>query len=110
MATTYTYPDAYLAPFCTDGRETRATADVALLATSAGVTFDADWTERLVILQTYILACLENQADAEGLFTTKLKTYRAQLDAQLPSAISAAQKAAGAIANVGIFSIPLERA
>lgn len=110
MATTYTYPDAYLARFCTEDREARALEDVALLATSAGVTFDADWTERLAILQTYILACLENQADAEDLFTAKLKTYRGQLDAQLPRAISAAQTAAGAIANVGIFSIPLERA
>ena len=75
MATIYTYPDAYLAKFCTDARETRAIADVTLRATSANVTFSADWTQRLVIVQCYILACLENQADAEDLFTAKLKNF-----------------------------------
>lgn len=110
MALLYTYPDAYLGTFCTEDRETRAAADVALFATSADVTFDADWTERLVILQTYILACLENQADTEDLFTAKLKSYREQLSAQLPRAVAAARATSGTISNIGIMSIPLERA
>ena len=109
MALAYTYPDAYLTRFCTEDRETRALADVELFATSAGVTFSADWTERLVILQTYIIACLENQADAEDLFTAKLKNYRSQLDVQLPRAVAGARLEAGTISNIGMMSIPLER-
>lgn len=109
MALTYTYPDAYLARFCVEERELRAIDDVALLAASAGVTFDADWTERLVILKTYILACLENQADGEDLFTHKLKTYRDELSTQLPRAVTAAQAAAGTISGFSMLSIPLER-
>ena len=41
MTTTYTYPDAYLAKFCTQAIETRAVADVAVMGT-----FNAFWTER----------------------------------------------------------------
>ena len=112
MAITYTYPDAYLAKFCTEEREARATADVELRATTAGYTFSAAWLERLVIVQCYILACLENQADAEDLFTAKLKSYRAQFDVLLPQALQAAATAAEttAPAGFGLFSIPLERA
>lgn len=106
--TTYAYPDAYLAKFCTDAREARALADVALMAGT--FTFSADWTERLTIVQCYILACQENQADAEDLFTAKLKTYRAQLDALLPQALQAAAAAAETVTNIGFMSIPLERA
>jgi hypothetical protein len=112
MATTYSYPDAYLATFCTEEREARAIADVALHESQLpeGQTFSADWTERLVITQTYILACMENQADAEDLFTAKLKTYRAQFDVQLPQAIAAAAAADSTVGGFGLFSIPLERA
>jgi hypothetical protein len=112
MATTYTYPDAYLAKYCLEEREARALADVQLRATAAGYTFSADWLQRLTIVQCYILACLENQANAEDLFTAKLKSYRQQFDVQLPQALAAAAAEAetpGA-AGVGIFSIPLERA
>jgi hypothetical protein len=106
MATTYTYPDAYLSRFCTEDVETRATADVALLGT-----FPAEWAERLVIVQAYIIACLENQADAEDLFTAKLKSYRQHFDVLLPQAKAAEAAAADDDApGVGLFSIPLERA
>jgi hypothetical protein len=107
MALTYTYPDAYLAKFATEDRETRAIADVALMAGTE--TLSDDWTERLVITQVYIIACLENQADTEDLFTAKLKSYRQQLDVQLPQAIAAARSEAGTISNIGLMSIPLER-
>jgi hypothetical protein len=109
MALTYTYPDAYLQPFCTEDREDRGTADVLVMAGAR--TFSADYTERLVILQTYILACMENQADAEDLFTAKLKTYRQQLALILPQAIADADLTADVQgAGVALFSIPLERA
>jgi hypothetical protein len=105
MATTYTYPDAYLARFCTEDVETRALADVALLGT-----FPAAWTERLVIVQAYIIACLENQADPEDLFTAKLKSYRQQMEVLLPQAKAAEAAAAGETTGLSLFSIPLERA
>lgn len=111
MALTYTYPDAYLAKFCIEEREARAIADVELRAETAGYTFSAAWLERLVIVQCYILACLENQADAEDLFTAKLKSYRAQFDVLLPQALAAAAAAAETPGGggFGLFSIPLER-
>ena len=112
MATLYTYPDAYLQTFCTEDRETRATSNVQLYADQLpeGQTFSADWTERLVITQTYILACIENQADAEDLFTAKLKTYEKQWQTLLPQAISAAAEASATVGGFGLYSIPLERA
>lgn len=108
MATDYTYPDAYLQRFCTAEREDRAKLDVAVMGT-----FSAAWTERLVILRVYILACLENQAEAEDLFGVKLKHYRAEFDAALPQARAQAaldaSLTAGTLNSFGIMSIPLER-
>lgn len=109
MTTTYTYPDAYLSKFCVDALEDRAIADIAVLGT-----FNADWTERLTILRAYILACLDNQADPDDLFTAKLKSYRAEMtsaaaQAQAQAAADAAE-AAGTQNTFGIFTIPLERA
>lgn len=112
MSTIYTYPDAYLAPFCDEDREQRAIADVEVFQAQlpAGQTFGEAWTERLVVLQCYILACMENQADAEDLFTAKLKTYQSRLMVLLPQATAAAAAHAGAVGGLELFSIPLERA
>lgn len=109
MTTTYTYPDAYLSKFCVDALEDRAIADIAVLGT-----FNADWTERLVILRAYIIACLDNQADPDDLFTAKLKSYRAEFASALASAqaqaAADAAAEAGTSSSFGIFTIPLERA
>lgn len=105
MPLAYTYPDAYLARFCVQDVETRALADVALLGT-----FPAAWTARLAIVQAYIIACLENQADAEDLFTAKLKSYRSQMDKLLPQAKAAEAAASNKTTGISLFSIPLERA
>lgn len=105
--TTYSYPDAYLAKYCTNEREARAIEDVEVMAGTH--TFSAAWTERLVITQCYILACQENQASPDDLFAAKLKTYRQQLSALLPQAIIAAETTAGNITGLGFFSIPLHR-
>ena len=102
---TYAYNDAFLAKFCTSDRESRATDDVATTGT-----FPAAWTERLVICRTYILACLEHQADAEDLFSVKLKTYRGEWDRILPLAQAAQDEADDVVSGGGVFSIPLERA
>ena len=50
------------------------------------------------------------QADAEDLFTAKLKSYRSQFDALLPQAQRAAAVAAGTTTGLSLYSIPLERA
>lgn len=105
--TTYVYPDAYLAKFCTSEREARAIEDVAVMAGSN--TFSAEWLERLTITQTYILACQENQSAPDDLFASKLKVYRQQLSTQLPQAIMAAEATAGTVSGLGLFSIPLHR-
>jgi hypothetical protein len=107
MTTTYTYPDAYLAKFCTEAREARAIEDVAVMAGSN--TFSADWLERLTITQTYILACQEQGAAPDDLFAAKLKIYRAQLGVQLPQAIANAKATAGTVSGIGMFSIPIFR-
>lgn len=107
MALLYVYPDAYLAKFCTEEREARAVDEVALLAGER--TLSADWEEKLVILQTYILACLEHQGDTEDLFTAKLKTYREEMKIQLPRALAAADEAANE--QIGsVYAIPVGRA
>jgi hypothetical protein len=105
--TTYAYPDAYLAKFCTNERESRAMTDVEVMAGSN--TFSAEWLERLTITQTYILACQEQGAAPDDLFAAKLKIYRAQLGVQLPQAIAAAESVAGTVSGIGMFSIPLHR-
>lgn len=109
MSTTYTYPDAYLAKFCTEAIEDRAVADIAVMGT-----FNDYWTEKLVVLRAYILVCLENQADPDDLFTAKLKSYRSEMQVSATSAhAQAAADAAdadGTVNGFGMFSIPLERA
>ena len=96
------YPDAYLAKFCTIDRETRAFDEVDMLGT-----FTDAWRNRLAVIKCYVLACLENQADAEDLFTAKLAAYRKEFDSMLAQARAATPDDAG---NVLIFNVPLERA
>jgi hypothetical protein len=100
--TVLTYPDAYLAKFCTIDRETRAFADVDTYGT-----FPEVWRNKLTVLKCYVLACLENQSDPEDLFTAKLKSYRQEFDSALAQARAATPDAAG---NTLIFNVPLERA
>jgi hypothetical protein len=104
--TTYAYPDAYLANFCTTEREARAIDAVEILA--AGRTLSADWEERIVILQTYILACLEHQGDPEDLFTAKLKSYREEMAIQLPRALADADATADVVSAP--YTFPVVRA
>lgn len=101
----YTYADEYLAPLVTDDRETRATADVAVLGT-----FPDAWQERLVRLRAYILTCQESQAAPDDLFASKLKTYQKEFDALLPAAQAAADATTSPTGTGMVYSIPLERA
>lgn len=108
MSLIYTYHDAYLSRLVDEPLEARALADVAVLAGDRA--FGAAWLERLTVVQAYIIAARENQADPEDLFSAKLKTYRAELSVLLPQALADADATAGANTGLGLFSIPLERA
>lgn len=105
MALIYTYEDAFLTSRCTEEREARAAADVAVYGT-----FPAAWTERLVKTQTYIIACREHQAKEDDLFSLKLKTYSESFGVLLTQAKIAAAAAAETPTSIGFFSVPLERA
>jgi len=97
------YADAYLEPLVTPERETRALADVAALGT-----FTDDWTERLQVMRTYILICLESSNSPEDAFAAKLKHYRGEFNSAL---ISARQASAAETGSASIFAaVGLERA
>lgn len=106
MITTLLYNDAYLERFCTGEREERAFAAVDLLDPDGN--FTTDWRNSLTIVKCYILACLENQADPEDLFTAKLKTYNKEFDGLLAQARTASVDSQGN--RAAIFSVTLERA
>lgn len=90
MPLTYTYHDKYLAPLVAAEVETRAAADVATLGT-----FPAEWVERLTVVRSYVLTCMESQKAPDDLFTAKLAIYRKEFDA-LRQQARAAQVAADA--------------
>lgn len=101
--TTLTYEDAYLARFCTEERETRAFDEVDFLGT-----FSAEWRNKLTVLKCYVLACLENQADPDDLFSAKLTNYKKEFEFALAQAKASTPDAEGIIPP--ILSVPLERA
>jgi hypothetical protein len=101
--TTLTYEDAYLARFCTEEREDRAFDEVDQYGT-----FSTAWRNKLTVIRCYILACLENQADPEDLFSAKLTNYRKEFEFVLAQARAATPDAEGIIPP--ILSVPLERA
>lgn len=101
--TTLTYQDAYLARFCTEERETRAFDEVDFLGT-----FSTEWRNKLTVIKTYILACLENQADPEDLFSAKLTNYRKEFEFVLAQARASTPDSEGIIPP--LMTIPLERA
>lgn len=100
--TVLAYPDAYLAKFCTQTREDRAYEDVDALGT-----FSETWRDKLTTIRCYIIACLENQAAPDDLFTAKLKSYRSEFDSLLAQARAATPDAEGLAPPM--YSIPLER-
>lgn len=107
MARAYTYPDEYLDKRIDEDRETRAIAEVDLLAGER--TLSTDWKEKLVRIQAYILACLEHQGREDDLFTIKLKTYRDEMEIQLPRALADADATAGDTSK-SVYAIPVSRA
>jgi hypothetical protein len=102
MALTLTYYDSYLTPLITDDRETRALADVDRIAA-----FPAEWRGKLGVLRAYVLTCLESNADAEDVFSVKLKQYQKEFDHTLAQARAAANVVA-LVPSLGLF-IPIER-
>jgi len=101
MALTLTYHDSYLTPLLTEEREARALVDVAELGT-----FPAPWPDKLTVLRAYVLCCLESNANAEDVFSLKLKQYQAEFKEALKQARLVAE--VPAIAHLPL-SIPLER-
>ena len=102
MAATLTYNDAYLVRFCTEERENRAFDAVDNLGT-----FTDAWRNELTILKVFILACLENQAVPDDLFSAKLKNYKKEFDGMLAQAETASPDDEGNYSS--IYSIELER-
>lgn len=103
MPAILTYPDAYLAKFCTEERETRAFADVDALGT-----FATDWRNKLTRARCCILACIENQAAPDDLFTAKLKSYRDEFSGLLKQARTATEDDDGN--PLPALTVSLERA
>jgi hypothetical protein len=102
MAINLIYTDAYLCKFCTEDRETRAYAAVDALGT-----FTTTWRDQLAVVKCYEIACIENQADPEDLFTAKQKIYEKEFTKLLSQARTAAEDDDGNVASV--FSILVER-
>jgi len=100
---TAVYYDAYLERFCGAVMEERAYAEIDLRGT-----FATEWRDRLVVYMAYILVCLENQANEDDLFTTKLKNYQKEFDRVLAQARVATPDAEGNI--LPMIGVPLERA
>jgi len=103
MALQLDYPDAFLSRFCSDDREARAFAEVDQIA--GDTPFVDEWRNKLARLRCYVIACLENQAAPDDLFTAKLKSYRAEFDSVLAQAKDSVTSGSGSV----LFSIPLER-
>lgn len=108
MTTTYTYSDDYLRHLVTDARETRAVVEVS----QHGV-LPEEWVTRLVILQAYIITCLECMKSADDTFSAKLAAYR-KIYADTLSQARAAQALIdaenGGTGGGSMFTVPLERA
>jgi len=96
------YPDAFLQRFCDDEREARAYNDVDTYGT-----FSVDYRDKLARIRTYVLSCMENQADNEDLFTTKLETYRREFERVLVLAKTETPDIDGLVPPV--FSIEIGR-
>lgn len=103
----YTYYDAYLKTRVSQEIEDRAMLDVNNLGTFPASPIN--WQEKLVVLRSYIIACLELGADSDDVFAQKLKQYRAEFDQQLALARQAAA-AVDSTKYTPLLSIPLERA
>lgn len=99
----YTYTDAYLSPLVTADRTARAESDVDAIGA-----FATEWRDKLVVLRTYILICLDSMKAPDDPFGTKLAAYRKEWADTLAAAKAATLDASGM--PLTRFSVPLERA
>ena len=104
MTLTLTYTDAYLSRSLTTSIEERAFEDVDQLGT-----FPAEWRDRLTVVRSYILTCLEKGAQSGDTYEMKLGQYRKEFEFVLAQA-KRAQAEVDTSVNVPIFSLPIERA
>jgi hypothetical protein len=98
------YPDTFLQRMVTIEREDRAFAYVDSLGT-----FPADHRNEMARIRTYILVCIESQADSDDLFATKLEVYRDEFERALGNARAATPDEIDGLVPA-VFSIELERA
>lgn len=96
------FDDAYLKDRVDNALINEAYAEVDTFGT-----FSAEWRDRLVVPQAYIMVCLRNQASEDDLYDVKYKRYSKELDRLLVHARSATPDTDGNIPS--IFGIPLER-
>ncbi|MBS3953638.1 MAG: hypothetical protein KGZ88_11880 [Methylomicrobium sp.] len=107
MALLLTYNDAYLKTRVTEDIEDRALLDVDNLGDFPDTPIN--WRERLGVLRSYIITCLELGADSDDVFAQKLKQYRVEFDYQLVQARNAAALA-DSTNYTPLTSISIERA
>lgn len=98
------YPDTFLQRMVTIEREDRAFAYVDSIGT-----FPANHRNELARIRTYIIVCIESQADAEDLFATKHSLYKDEFERALGNARSATPDEIDGLVPA-VFSIELERA
>jgi hypothetical protein len=103
----FTYKDKFLAPLVTDDVESRAADDVAVLGS-----FPETWRERLTVLKSYLVACLDNGKAPGDIFATKYDLYRKEFASTLDRArIAAAQASTDPEAKKsGVLTFTIERA
>ena len=71
----YSYYDEYLRPNILPHTELRAKLEINYLGLK-----NEFFKNKLVVLKTYIICCLENQTTADDLFATKLKQYKTEFE------------------------------
>ena len=105
----YTYTDSYLKNRVTEDIE--ATAMEEIDAIREFPDDPIDWREKLVVLRTYILSCLEQTSASDDVFAVKLTHYRKEYDSTLSRAHAAANALeADQSQIISLQSIDLERA
>lgn len=102
---TYEFSDPFLSKRCTEARIAAAEADVAAIPNN---NFPDFWQRKLVVLRTYIIACLDNQSEAGDLYAEKLAHYTKEYDRALTQARAAAVVQPDG-KPVSLLSIPILR-
>jgi hypothetical protein len=101
------FTDPFLAPECNSQRQAQARQDI-----TASGTYSVSWTNRLIELRTYIIACQECMAADGDLYSVKLKAYEREFSTalNLARADNAANGGGGGASSGSTLSAPILRA